>query len=132
MVQCICNSLVLINFLVSIPFDLSISQIGVIVFGNIFSSSNYCWIFYYVQVVNVIYRSVSGLGMALIRVLYIKKGTWVRFKIGEAALLALAGAIHVGFSTILIFLYGVDNISNRSIFNFCMGHTQTFQVSESL
>jgi hypothetical protein len=128
MVQCICNSFVLLNFLASIPFDFSISQIAVIVFGNIISGSNYCWIFYYVQIVNVIYRTVSGLGMALIRVLYIKKGTWVRFKIGEAALLALAGAINVGFSTLLIFLYGVDNISNRSIFNFCMGHTQTFQV----
>jgi hypothetical protein len=131
MVQCVCNSFVLLKFLASISFDYSISQLIVIVFGNFINGSDYCWVFYFVQLLNIVYRSVSGLGMALIRVLYIRKGTWVRFKIGETALLGMAGAIHVVVSTLLIVLYGVDNISNRSMFNICMGYTQTFQVSAS-
>ena len=129
MVNLICNSFVLLNFSASILFDLSISQLVVTVFGNFISGIGYCWIFYYVQILNVTYRIVSGLGMSIVRFLYITKGTWVRFRIGETALLVWAGSMHVGFSALFIFLYGVDNITNRSIFNICMGHTQTFQVS---
>jgi hypothetical protein len=94
--------------------------------GDFISSNTYCWIFFYVQSLNIIYRGSNGFGMAFIRFLYIGRGKWTKRHEGN---LVFAGLFVLALSVGLIYLYGIENVHNRSTYNSCLGHTENFQVT---
>lgn len=62
------------------------------------------------------------------RLLYIKHGTWIRYTFGEFRLLNRLELATFLLSGLVLYLYNLENVSNRSIYNICMGHSETFQV----
>ena len=75
------------------------------------------------------YQAMDGVGIAVYRYLYIRKGAWVKYTFGETKLLIVVGLYNVFITGLIVFLYSIENISSRSIYNMCMGHSQKFQVS---
>ena len=84
---------------------------------GLLSGNSYCWIFFYNSTFMVSYSATNGLCIAIVRLLYIKKGSWLRYDFGEMAASAL-----------LTVMYGHEISSNRSAYNLCMGHSHEFQV----
>jgi len=124
----ICGNFLLINITFSLPLGLSIAEMIDRYIGNVISGNTYCWIFFYIQNLNLIYHGADGLAIAVIRFFYIKKGSWLKFKFGERKLLLLFGVTIWAFSFVMMYLYGSENISNRSLYNMRKGHTQAFEV----
>jgi hypothetical protein len=124
----ICGNFILINITFSLPLGLSIAGMIDRYIGNVISGNTYCWIFFYIQNLNLIYHGADGLAIAVIRFFYIKKGSWLKYKFGERKLLLLFGITIWAFSFVMMYLYGSENISNRSLCNMCKGHTQAFEV----
>ena len=120
-----CSSFILFNLTLTIPSNLSIGQFVDKYTGVYVSSNTYCSTYFYLSVLNGAYRVVNGLAMAIVRFLYIKKGNWVRVC---PNLLISAGCLTVITTLLLINLFRLENVSNRSLFNNCMGHNQVFQV----
>jgi hypothetical protein len=88
----------------------------------------YCWVYFYIQILNITYRGVDGLGIALIRFLYIKKGNWLKYKFGEQSFLIWVEITIWVVCLIMVYFFGSENISNRTIYNTCMGHNEAFEV----
>jgi hypothetical protein len=124
----ICGNFLLVNITFSLPLGLSIGEMVDKYIGNVISGNTYCWIYFYIQILNLAYRGADGLSIAVIRFFYIKKGSWVKYKFGERKLLFLFGIAIWTFSCVMMYLYGSENISNRSLYNMCKGHTQAFEV----
>ena len=124
-----CGNFILVNISLSLPLGLSVQEMIDQYFGNVISGNSFCWIYFYIQNVNIIYRAVDGLGIAVIRFFYIKRGTWVKYKFGEWKLIWLVGIKIWALSCVMIYLYGLENVSNRSIYNICQGHSQPFEVN---
>jgi hypothetical protein len=98
-------------------------------FGEILSRENYCWSFFYIHTWSIIYFAADGLGMAVVRLVYIKNGTWLKYRFGEMKLLGIAGTGIVVISILLTSLYGTENTSKHSVYNMCTGQNQEFQVN---
>ena len=121
----LCQCYVLFAICVSLPLGISPGEL----FEKYFRGKEwYCWSFFYVHMLSVVYLGLDGLGIAIVRLIYIKKGTWLKYVFGEVKLLLLTGA-GIAFATIiLMYVYGSANKSKRSMYNYCMGHNQEFQV----
>ena len=128
LVHLFCGNLVLLSTSLSLPMGLSIAEMIEKYFGDVISGNTYCWFYFYTQSLSITYRGVNGLGIAVIRFLYIKRGTWVKYNIGEWTLIFWVGIKISSVSCLIIYLYGMENVSNRSLYNTCMGHSQTFEV----
>ena len=89
------------------------------------SSHNYCSLYFYLAVLNGVYRVVNGLAISIVRFLYVKKGGWVN---GHPKMLISAGCLTVIISITMVYISKMENVSNRSLFNNCIGHNQVFQV----
>ena len=128
----ISSTIILLSVSISLALGSPISNIIDEHFGDLVSGNTYCWTFYHSLSINFIYQGIDGIGISVIRLLYIKKGTWVKYKFGEFKLLCVIGLLN-GFVTILLlYWYSIENISNRSMCNVCMGHSQKFQVKNSI
>jgi hypothetical protein len=123
-----CGNFILINIIFSFPLRLSIAEMIDKYFGNLISGNMSCWVYFYIQNLNITYRGIAGLEIAFIRFLYIKKGTWVKHKFGEWSLFLIVGIKMWAVSCTMIYFFGSENVSNRSIYNICMGHSQAFEV----
>ena len=123
-----CGNFNLVSYTFSIPLGLSIGEMIEKYFGNVVSGNMYCWIYFYVQNINVVYRGLDGLGIAVFRFLYIKNGAWLKYQCGERSFLACVTITIWVISCIMIYLFGSENVSNRSNYNMCMGHNQAFEV----
>jgi hypothetical protein len=123
-----CGNFVLINITFSLPLGLSIADMIEKYFGSIISGNMYCWVYFYIQTLNITYRGVDGLGIALIRFLYIKKGNWLKYKFGEQSFLIWVEITIWVVCLIMVYFFGSENISNRTIYNTCMGHNEAFEV----
>ena len=123
-----CGNFVLINITFSLPLGLSIADMIEKYFGSIISGNMYCWVYFYIQTLNITYRGVDGLGIALIRFLYIKKGNWLKYKFGERRFLLWVEITIWVVCFIMVYYFGSENISNRTIYNTCMGHNEAFEV----
>jgi hypothetical protein len=97
--------------------------------GNIINSKTYCSILGYVQVFGAIFASGDGLGIAIIRALYVKRGTWIKYKYGELRLIRNVAVANVLLAFLMTILYESENISNRSVYNICKGYSQEFEVN---
>ena len=121
----LCQCYVLFAICVSLPLGISPGEL----FEKYFRGKDwYCWSFFYVHMLSVVYLGLDGLGIAIVRLIYIKKGTWLKYVFGEVKLLLLAGAGIASTTIILMYVYGSANKSKRSMYNYCMGHNQEFQV----
>jgi hypothetical protein len=96
--------------------------------SDIVSSNTYCWLFYNSLGINFIYQGIDGIGISVIRLLYIRKGTWVKYNFGEFKLLYIVALFNVMFTGVMIYGHSIENISTRSVYNTCMGHNEKFQV----
>ncbi len=120
-----CQFYVLFPICVSLPFGISPGEMIQKYFGG---KDWYCWSFFYVHMLSVIYLALNGLGIAIIRLIYIKRGTWLKYIFGEVKLLIYTGA-GIAVSTVtFMYIYGSANKSKRSMYNYCLGHNQEFQV----
>jgi len=95
------------------------------------SSNTYCWTYYHLWCLTFTYQAIDGIGISVIRLLYIKYGTWVRFKFGEFRLFFVVEFIIALLTSVTLFAYSIENISNRSVYNVCMGHSEKYQVVHS-
>ena len=91
-------------------------------------SNTYCWTFYHFLGFSFIYQAIDGIGIAIVRLLYIKNGTWVRYRFGEFKLLFVVGLFIALLTSSMLYVYNIENIRNRSIYNICMGQSEKFQV----
>ena len=107
----------------------SIREVADQLLGEFVSSNTYCWTFYHSLTLTMTYQGVEGIGMSIFRMLYIKKGTWVKYTFGELKLLLLIGLFNGLITSLLFYCYSIENIASRSMYNICMGHSQEFQVS---
>ena len=74
-----CGTFVLTNFLISLQLDISLEYIINENLSEFIGGRSYCRIFIVVQVWNLVYRGVGGLVIAIIRIIYTRKGD---FQIG--------------------------------------------------
>ena len=51
-----CGNFVLINITFSLPLGLSIAEMIDKYFGNLISGNMYCWVYFYIQILNITYR----------------------------------------------------------------------------
>jgi len=76
----------------------------------------------------IINMSVSRLGMALVRLLYVKAPNWFKYKIGEKKVLILVGLGCFLISSFLTFTFGQGEARSRAAFNLCLIHRLTTDV----
>ena len=126
LVRHICSIILMASLWISLLVDATIREmIERFEFGN---SSSYCWFFNYVGCFMVLYLNLNGLGIAIVRVVYIKQGSWLKHKFGEKKLIATVNILVTGTAVAMTYLFVVENSAKRSTFNMCMGHTEQFQV----
>ena len=121
-----CSIVFLAPLSISLMFDGSIGQM--IEMFELGDSTTFCWFYFVVAAFMVAYLNQNGLGIALVRLAYIKKGTWLKREFGEMKLIKIIKICVTGSAAILTYLYSVENSSQRTSFNLCMGHTEQFQV----
>ena len=120
-----CQFYVLFAICISLPLGISPGEL----FQKYFRGKDwYCWSFFFVHMLSVVYLGLGGLGIAILRLIYIKQGTWLKYVFGEVKLLLFTGAGIAVTTVILMYIYGSANKSKRSMYNYCMGHNQEFQV----
>ena len=129
-IQHFSGNFVLLTLCLSLMLQMSISEIAEFLGGNHINGETFCWVFYYSQVFNGMTANIDGLVIATMRLLYLLKGTWIRFKFGEIKFTLWMGFTTVPFISFVTYLFCSENVALRSAFNVCMGHTQTFEVSE--
>ena len=124
-----CGNFVLLTLSLSLLLNQSISEIVDTLSGSLVNGETFCWVFYYTQALNTVTSTVDGLAIATVRLLYLMKGTWIKYKFGEIKFITLVGVVTVPFISIMTYLFCSENIATRSAFNVCVGRTQTFEVS---
>ena len=123
-VQHYCGNFVLLSLCLSLLFQISISEMV----GKYVDGETFCWVFYYTAVFNTVTAFVDGLAVASLRLLYLLKGTWLKYKFGERRFIILLGFISLPYIFSMTYLFCSENIATRSAFNVCVGRTQTFEV----
>ena len=89
---------------------------------------NVCIANSYITYFMVSYSATNGLCIAIVRLLYIKKGSWLRYDFGEMRMIRITVVSSMAASALLTIMYGHEISSNRSAYNLCMGHSHEFQV----
>ena len=99
------------------------------VFAAFFDSHIYCHVLGCIQVFGGIYFAGDGICIAIVRLLYVKRGSWVRYTCGEFCLVNMVAGISILNAALMTYLHSHENISNRSVYNVCMGYSHNFQVT---
>ena len=120
------NVFILVSLIIPMTLGLSIRQL--VEASDVISSDTFCWTFFYAHVFYTGYFNTNGLVLAIVRLIYIKRGSWLKYDFGELKLIKIASLNIILNAVIPTFLFGSETSSNRSAFNMCMGHTQAFQV----
>ena len=112
-----CGNLVLVNYSATLLFGLSSSEL----IEPFFDSHIYCHVLGCIQVFGGIYFAGDGICIAIVRLLYVKRGSWVRYTCGEFCLVNMVAGISILNAALMTYLHSHENISNRSVYNVCMG-----------
>ena len=124
----ICNFFVLFSIWISFPFGVAPGDFAQLFFGNVIGKEPFCLVFFNAHILNVALLAANGLGIALLRLLYIKNGTWLKYTFGEIKFLILT-EIGIALSAFaLMCMFSLANKSKRSPYLLCMGHNQEFLV----
>ena len=83
--------------------------------------SNWCHVTQNIGVYGTAYLSVGSLGIAIFRVLYIRHESWVKYAIGERALLGIILSLSILISALLTILFTIESSSQRFQNNMCKG-----------
>ena len=124
----ICNFFISFSICITYPLGFLPGEFFHLIFGNVIDKESFCLVFFNAHLLNVSYLATDGLGIAIIRLLYIKKGTWIKYSFGEIKLLFLTGLGIAFTSFALVCMFSLANKSKRSPYLLCMGHNQKFQV----
>jgi hypothetical protein len=124
----VCNFFISFSICISYPFGILPGDFINLFFGNLFEKELCCLVFFNIYLINVSYLTADGLGIALVRLLYIKKGRWLKYTFGEIKLLMLTGLGIALTAITLMSMFSFANKSKRSPYLLCMGHNQNFQV----
>ena len=121
-----CNLFNLTSLSVSFLFEWSIKEM--IDRIGFFNGDSYCLVFTYSFIFMVSHSTVDGLSIAIVRLLYIKKGSWLRYNFGEMKLIKMSCIFSIVISALFTIMFGHELNSNRSVYNLCIGRSQKFQV----
>ena len=128
----ICGTIVLFSLSLSLALGTSIRETADEFLGGFVSSNTYCWFFYQTLSFNNIYQGIDGIGISVLRYLYIKKGTWVKYKFGEFKMLFIIVWLNSSVALLGLYMYNIEISASRSMYNICMGRTYNFQVENNL
>jgi len=122
------GNFLLLTIALSLLLNESISNLAEASTGNQVNGEMFCWLFYYTQAINSGISLMDGLAIAIVRIVYLLKGTWMKYNFGEIRFILGVGIITTLALAILTYLFSSENIASRSAFNVCMGHTQAYEV----
>ncbi|MFN9941241.1 MAG: hypothetical protein ACK56I_17355, partial [bacterium] len=71
---------------------------------------------------------MNGVGMAVVRVLLLTKGDWVKFRIGQRKFFILSWVSIVAMSAAIMCLYCVESLTSRPLYFTCMGIDEHIEV----
>ncbi len=91
----------------------------------------YCNTFFYLTSYMIINVSVSRLGMALLRLLYVKASNWFKYKVGEKKVLISVGVSCFLISSLLTFIFGQGEARSRVAVNVCVIGRSTTEVIQT-
>ena len=115
-VHLICGSFILTSLLLSHTMGLSVGEWINHFFNEFMTDRQYCWILINVKLLVIIYRGVNGVGMAVVRVLLLVMGDWVKFAIGQRKFFILSWVSVVAMSAAIMCLYCVESLTSRPLY----------------
>ncbi len=124
----ICSSLTTLSLSLGILLGISPSQFAHFVSNRIISENFFCSIFSNVAIFGTVFLGINGLGLATFRILYLLKGKWLKYRVGEKCLLGMIECLVFTISLFLVFLCQIESDRNRSLVNMCFGRSSTMQV----
>ena len=127
-VHLVCGSFILTSLLLSHTMGLSVGEWVNYFFNQFITDHQYCWIFINAHILVIIYRGVNGVGMAIVRVLFLIKGDWVRFKIGQKKFFSLSWVLVVAMSAAIMCLYCMESLTSRPLYFTCLGIDEHIEV----
>ena len=87
----------------------------------------FCQITYIFAIYGLAYLTVGSFGISLYRVIYIKREQWIKQVVGEKRLLGIVLAFCLILSGILVGLFTLETIKERTFLNVCF-HLSTLEV----
>jgi len=127
-VHLVCGSFILTSLLLSHTMGLSVGEWVNHFFNEFMTDRQYCWILINVKLLVIIYRGVNGVGMAVVRVLLLVMGDWVKFRIGQRKFFILSWVSVVAMSAAIMCLYCVESLTSRPLYFTCMGIDEHIEV----
>ncbi len=127
-VHLFCGTLCLTSLLISHTMGLSVGEWINYIFNGVVTDNQYCWIFINAQLLVIVYGAVNGAGMAIVRVLFLVKGNWVRFRIGQRTFFLLSWFSVVAMSTAIMYLFSFENVTSRPLYFICLGRDEHMEV----
>ena len=109
------------NYAIPLSFDITYSH-------HIGEAS--CTVLWYGGIYAAAYRNVGGLGIAIMRLLYLFFGDWLKEKFGTKRMLCVISTASLIASALMAFGFGIGNgpsSRKRPTWNFCVGKSETFR-----
>ena len=113
--------LMVTTFAIGISFDITFSEY----FGEF-----WCNVPWYAVSFGIAQRPFGGLGIAIIRIFYIKSPYMIKKAVNTTKLAVISLVISVGISTIIVIICGMGNgpLSRKQIiWNFCTGKSENYR-----
>ena len=85
-------------------------------------SDGFCWPFVYLGIFGIVHFITGNFCLALIRILYMRHETWVKYVIGERLLSNAFVFVDAVMSTFLTYYYVDGPKDQMTLYNFCIGH----------
>lgn len=93
-----------------------------------FSSYSFCWIYFYLTFFWISFYDYSGLGIAIFRLLLVKKSRFVKKRKRSIKLMIFILLVSAIVSSFATFLFGQGEVYGRAAYNSCQGTSENFQV----
>ena len=92
------------------------------------SSHTFCWTYFYLTFFWIAFYDYSGLGIAIFRLLLVKKSRFVKKGKRSFKMMIFILFVSLIVSSFATFLIGVGDVYGRTIYNSCQGTSEHFQV----
>ena len=106
-----------LNFAVTLGFDVHLGD---------YLGERYCNVTQYVGVFGITYLITGNLIIAILRVIYINRGKWIRDQIDRVILVSIAVVVSISSALFLAIIFNIEKSSKRVVFNSCMGYSTTY------
>ena len=90
-----------------------------------FIHPNWCHITQYVGTYGIAYLSVGSLGIAIVRVLYIRHQNLLKYVMGESTLLIIVWSLSIIICGMIVVMFNMESSSQRFQVNMCKGISAT-------